>query len=235
MKNFLKDFVEMSDARRHTMIDQPGPVVTISRETGCSTNYIAMKLSKILSGYGYQKGSKQSSDWKFVNKEVIEHAAVELEMSPDEVKNVFLKEVRTHLHDVSMAFSTEKVYDADDQRVIDTVKDVITQLAGEGRCVIVGRAANIITSGIEARLSVKIQAPLEWRIRRIMNLSSMSYADARDYVLEIDRQRMLYIEHIAGRHVDDNDYDMVFNHATLSDDQIVDAMLHVMKSKQLIQ
>jgi len=155
-------------------------------------------------------------------------------MHPERVKNVFLGEVKQSINDVSVAFSTSKVYDSDDQQVIDTVKAVIRSIAEEGHYIIVGRAASVIAQDIPKRLSIKLQAPLEWRINRIMQISNLSWADAQEYVLEIDRQRDLFVEHVAGRKLDNNDFDLIFNYSTMIDDHIVDAVVNVLKNKKII-
>ncbi len=41
----------------------------------------------------------------------------------------FLSEAKINIHDVTTAFSTDKVYDADDQKVIDTVRKIIHKIA----------------------------------------------------------------------------------------------------------
>jgi cytidylate kinase len=232
MKNFLLNYLDKSEPCKDIAL--AGPVITISRECGCSANRIAIKLSKILSGYSYQSENKKDVEWKWVNKEVIEKAALELEMNPEKIRNVFLGEVKASLHDVSTAFSTEKMYDADDQKVIDTVTAVIRQLACDGHCIIVGRAASIVTKDIPQHLNIKLQAPLEWRKKRIMKISNMTYAEAQEYILAIDGERDLFVEHIAGRKLDNTDFDIVFNYATMLDDHIVDAIINVMKSKNMI-
>ena len=101
-------------------------------------------------------------------------------------------------------------------------------------CIIVGRAAGVIAKDISRKLSIKLQAPLEWRINRIMQISNMSHADAQEYVLQIDRERDLFVEHMAGRKVNNNDYDIIFNYSTLQDDHIVDAIVNVIKNKRFL-
>lgn len=234
MEKFLIDFLEHPQNNMDNAERVRGPVITISRECGCSANSIAIKLSKILSGYSFQTEKKQAVEWKWVNKEVIEKAAEELEVSTEKIKDVFMQEARLSLHKVQTAFSTEKMYDADDQQVIDTLSEVIKQLAEQGHCIIIGRAANMIAGDITSKLRIKLQAPLDWRINRIRHRSSMSYTEAEAYVNEIDRQRSLFVEHIAGRSLDNNDFDVIFNYSTMNDDQIVDAILHIMKAKELI-
>jgi cytidylate kinase len=142
--------------------------------------------------------------------------------------------VKNSIHEVTTAFSTSKVYDADDQHVIDTVKTIVRGIAEEGHFIIVGRAASVIAHDIPKRLSIKLQAPLDWRINRIMQISNMSWADAQDYVLEVDRQRNLFVEHVAGRQLDNNDFDLIFNYSTMLDDHIVDAVVNVLKNKRII-
>lgn len=235
MKNILMNYFQKPIEPKNDQLSATyGPVVSISRECGCSANRIAIKLSKILTGYSYQSESKRDVEWKWINKEVIEKAALELEMHPEKIRDVFLGEVKTSLHEVSTAFSTSKVYDADDQKVIDTVTSVIRQLAREGHCIIVGRAGNVVTSDISLRLNVRLVAPLDWRIRRIMQISNMTLSDAQDYVLAVDRERDLFVEHVAGRKLNYNDFDVVFNYSTMKDDHIVDAILNILKNRKII-
>lgn len=236
MKNILMNYFQqpIDQQTDDKSMEEYGPIVTISRECGCSANRIAIKLSKILSGYSYQSDGKKEVEWKWINKEVIEKAATELEVHPEKIKGILLGEAKTSIHDVKTAFSVEKVYDADDQKVIDTVSDVIRQLAQEGNCIMVGRAANLLTQHIQKRLSVKLIAPLEWRIKRIMRISNMSHSDAQDYVLAVDRERELLAEHIAGHKLTDNDFDLVINYSTMPDDHIVDLIINVLKSRRII-
>jgi len=234
MKDFLNHYLEHAGQEVKGKYQYPGPVVTISRECGCSAKRIATKLSKILTGYNYLSETKTDVEWRWVSKEIIEMAAQELEMDPDKIRNVFLGEAKQSIHEVTTAFSNSKVYDADDQEVIDTVKAVVRSICEEGHYIIVGRAASVIAHDIPKRLSVKLQAPLDWRINRIMQISNMSWADAQEYVLEVDRQRNLFVEHVAGRKLDNNDFDIIFNYSTMLDDQIVDVIVNVLKNKKII-
>ena len=233
MKNFLSNLLSDSTTQSK-IIKYPGPVIMISRECGCSAKRIAIKLSKILSGYSYLSETKTPVEWQWVSKEIIEEAASELEMAPLRIKDVFLSEAKTSLHEVSTAFSIEKVYDADDQQVIDTVRNVILRIAEVGNFIIVGRAAGAIARDISQKLSIKLQAPLDWRINRIMQISNMTQDEAQHYVLEIDRQRQLFVEHVNGRKMNNNDFDLIFNYSTMQDDYIVDAIINIMKNKRMI-
>ena len=67
-----------------------------------------------------------------------------------------------------------------------------------------------------------------------MQVSNMNYTYARDYVLEVDRKRSLFVEHIAGRKLECADFDVVFNCATMSDYMIVDSIINILKNKKII-
>ncbi|MCF8363646.1 MAG: cytidylate kinase-like family protein [Prolixibacteraceae bacterium] len=234
MENFLLDYLEKADAGLNTNIEGAGPVITISRECGCSANHIAKGLSKILTGYSSISAGRKKTEWKWMNKEVIEEVANELQLTPERVKSVFLKDASTNLNELQSAFSAERVYDSEDEYVIETVRKVIGRISIAGNCVIVGRGANIIAADIPERLSVKLYAPLEWRIKQIMNVSSMNYADSRDYVQRVDRQRDLFVSHMAGREIMNIDYDVAFNYATLQPVQIINNIISLLKSKEII-
>ncbi len=88
MKEFLTHYIKTEENKQFPN-KYPGPVIMISRECGCSAKRIATKLSKILTGYSYHSDTKTDHEWKWVSKEIIEAAAIELEMDPHKVKDVF--------------------------------------------------------------------------------------------------------------------------------------------------
>jgi hypothetical protein len=67
-----------------------------------------------------------------------------------------------------------------------------------------------------------------------MQISNLSWDEAQQYVMEVDRQRNLFVEHVAGRELDNNDFDLIFNYATMVDDHIVDVIVNVLKNKKII-
>jgi cytidylate kinase len=235
MKNILMSYLSQDGPQDTGKLFRPGPVVTISRECGCSANRIATKLSKILTGYNYLSETKTDVEWRWVSKEVIEMAAGELKMHPGRIKNGHSEEIKQSIYNISAAFSKAKVYDTTDQITTDTVKSVIRNIAEKGHYIIVGRAANFITQDIPNRLSIKLQAPLDWRINRMMQISNLTWSNAQKYVLEVDRQRNAYVEHVAEQQQDNNDFDLIFNYSTMLDDHIVDAIVNILKNKKIIE
>ncbi|HEY4786225.1 MAG TPA: hypothetical protein VIH57_09245, partial [Bacteroidales bacterium] len=73
-------------AERDTASSDPGPVVTIARETGCPGRKVAQLLMEVLN-QRYHKENRKI--WKWVGKEVFDEAAKELELEKVEVQKVF--------------------------------------------------------------------------------------------------------------------------------------------------
>jgi cytidylate kinase len=234
MEKFIKSFMKEISCCNLETGDFPGPVVTISRQSGCSAQRIAIKLSKILTGYSYMSDTKTEAEWRWVDKDIFEN-----------VTNEIIEEVKTGDYDdkseavemltqVADAFSNETIYDIADDKLIETFRGVVCRLACHGRVIIVGRSAGVILSDIPNKLNVRLEAPIEWRINRIMQLKDFSQAEAVKYVKEMDEKRDTFIEKVIGRKANNDDFDVIFNYASMHDDEIIDAIVNILKNKKII-
>ncbi len=214
--------------------DFPGPVVTISRQAGCSAQRIAIKLSKILTGYSYMSETKTDAEWEWVDKKVFTKAVKEMIQEIESGEYDDKDEAIRMLNEVSKAFSEEKVYDILDEKLIQILKVIICRLAFEGRKIIVGRSAGVILKDIPNKLNIRLEAPTEWRINRIMQINDFSQAEAAKYIYQMDIKRDTFIEKIIGRKAENNDFDVIFNYASLEDDEIVDAVVNILRNKNII-
>lgn len=211
-----------------------GPVVTISRECGCSAKRIATKLSMILSGYTYQSTHTEAKPWHWVCKEILEKTALNLEMETSQIKDVFMGEAKQRISSTNNIQSIDPIYNIEDHEVIDAVEDAINHYIHEGNYIIVGRGAEALVKDVPKKLSVRLVAPFAWRVERIMAQSNLAKHEAQMYVEHIDQSRSLFIEHIMGNKFSMCDYDIIFNYSTLADDDIVESIVNVLKRKNII-
>jgi len=214
--------------------DFPGPVLTISRQSGCSAQRIAIKLSKILTGYSYMSDTKTEANWKWVDKNIFEQVVQNMVTDIENNNYNDIEEAKKMLMQVSVAFSNETIYDISDEKLIDTFKGVICRLACEGRTIIVGRSAGVILRSLPNKLNIRLEAPVEWRTNRIMQLKDFSKDEAVKYVRAMDEKRDSFIEKIIGRKAENNDFDIIFNYSSLQDDEIIEAIVNILKSKKII-
>ena len=233
MKEFLNNYLKYVAASNLETGDFAGPVVTISRQTGCSARRIAIKLSKILTGYSYMSETKTDAEWQWADKDAFRQASKEVRQEM-EARKIDNPEMLEKLEMVSNAFSNEKFTDVLDENAITILKDIIVKLAIQGRYIILGRGATTILADLPNKLSIRLEAPLEWRINRVAQIKNMSHDQAEKHVMEADERRRQFTETVIGRTYVNTDFDVIFNYASLSDDQIVDAIVNILKSKKII-
>ena len=234
MKTFINNYLKYVSGSHLETGDFPGPVVTISRMAGCSAQRIAIKLSKILTGYSYMSETKTEAEWNWVNKEIVANAIKEMHREVSKVSTSYNDEFKNHLKAVTKAFSKESVGHISDPSIIETIKNVVCKLAVDGRYIIVGRASNIILKDLPNKLSVKLEASFDWRVHRIMQIQNSSLAEAETYVQKADEQRCSFIQKISGRKPTNDDFDVIFNYAKMEDDQIVDVIINILRNKKII-
>lgn len=105
-------------------------------------------------------------------------------------------------------------------RYLAAVHAIVTDLAGAGNVVIVGRAGQVILRGRAGVVHVRVIAPLELRIERIMEWKKVNRETAGRLVQHSDRARAAYLRKNYQTRVDDPGlYDVVISTGRLSLDQ----------------
>ncbi len=234
MENFINNYLSNIKCFSLETGDFPGPVVTISRQAGCSAQSIAIKLSKILTGYSYMSDTKTDVEWRWIDKRSFSKVVKEMIKDINDGNFDDAEKATKLLLEVSAAFSDETIYDISDEKLIQTLKGVICRLANQGRNIIVGRSAGVILKNVPNKLNIRLEAPAEWRINRIMQIKECSQAEAAKFINNMDKKRDSFIEKIIGRKAENNDFDVIFNYAMLEDDQIVDVVINILRSKKII-
>lgn len=187
----------------------PGPVVTISREVGCSGLAIANDLARFLNK------SYPGQEWKVLSKEIFEKSALELNLESERVSKIFKQVDRTSFDELLSAFS-EKRYKSD-RTVRRTVMEVIRTFAEDGYCIMVGRASNIITRDIKNSLHIRINAPLEFRIQSIMQKDHIDRVGSIAFIERVEKERQAYRRAVLGKDLIDSEiFDMTINASRFS-------------------
>ncbi len=234
MEKFINNYLSNFKCFNLETGEFPGPFLTISRQAGCSAQRIAIKLSKILTGYSYMSETKTDAEWRWVDKKVFSSVVKEM---IDDINNGEYDDSEEAIHfleEVSKSYVEETIYDMSDQHLIDTLKGIICRLANMGRVIIVGRSASAILRDVPNKLNIRLEAPADWRISRIMQIKDLTQAEAARYINDADSKRDCFIEKVIGRKAVNDDFDVIFNYASLEDDQIVDAIINILRNKKII-
>ncbi|MCX6287519.1 MAG: cytidylate kinase-like family protein [Bacteroidetes bacterium] len=204
------------------------PVVTISREFGCPSKLIAQMLTDALNK---RSGDPDHKKWKFINKEVLESAAKELQLNPADVKYLLNVGEKSLLEDFLVSFSSTYVSNL---KVKHTLIKVMNTIAQAGHVVLVGRGSAAILHGRPGSLHVRLQAPVEWRIKSVCELRNVEAEEARRMIESTDKKRSALYELILGRKLDPHIFNVVFNCSTSSKQQIVQGMLGMLEASEMI-
>jgi cytidylate kinase len=181
----MEKFFDYFDERyRESVLSGPasddGPVITISRLTGCDAREVAGGVvEKLNSKLGIDK-------WKWVDKDIIYAIAKELNIDTQRIENYYEGIKLSNLSEMIMAFSGGFVSDL---RVKKAIRDVVLSICKEGHVVLVGRGGVSIARDIKDALHIKLVAPFDWRTQNVMKKKSLTIEMAEKYIIETDEKR----------------------------------------------
>jgi cytidylate kinase len=229
MENILLEYLKKSfpetETRKRWL---SGPVVTISREFGCPSKLVAQMLTESLN---HRSLSGESHTWQFINKEIIEEAAKELELNANEVYFMINSGNRGILSDVLASFTNAYV---STPRLKKTITRILLELEQKGHVVVVGRGAVGVLHGHPNAVHVRLVAPLDWRSREICLARGISLRDAEKMAIEIDEKRKSLIELLSGVKFSPYLFDIFLNCQSLSLNEINEAIIGVMVAKNML-
>lgn len=232
--NILHKYLEErhKEQDKHKNYGEPGPVVTISRDFGCSGKFLAQKLAFLLNES--KLGDTVKGKWKVVSKEILEQAAHELEMDTSEIEYVFKYEKKSDIDEILGALSTK--YYKSDRMIRNTIKKMIYTFALKGNVIILGRGGEIITKDIGQSLHVRLIAPFQWRVEEIKKRFDYSKVkEAKSHVEDIDKKRADFKRDIAGKEFDNTLYDVIFNVTTFSFEHMAEIIMNMMEMTNMIK
>ncbi len=116
----------------------------------------------------------------------------------------------------------------------DTEAEAIRELASNP-CIILGRCACDILKDRFNVLNIFVCADKEDRIKRIMELESLSYDEAAEKIDATDAQRAsYYYEHTGKTWGDVNDYHMILDTSQLGVENCADILMHYFEKLEYI-
>jgi len=183
---------------------EPGPCITISRETGAGAGEISELLIDILKS----KAKNKNLEWAVFDKNLIEKV-IEDHNLPEKLSNYLTEEKHSFLN--SMMNELLGIHPSPLRLVYKTTKTIL-QLAQMGNCIIVGRAANVILRTMENTYHIRIVAPLWKRIEQVQKYYDLSEEEAKKFIETEDEKRRKYVRHYFHKDIDEPSlYDLIIN------------------------
>ncbi|SEA53950.1 Cytidylate kinase-like family protein [Desulfuromusa kysingii] len=184
----------------------PAPCFTITREFGCEAYALAEELIKRLNA------QVAGEPWVVVGQQIIDEVArisgysvEQIQKSQDTPSS--LKAIFSMFLDSSRAEETE---------VFTHMREVIRSFAKRGQCVLVGRGSVLVTQDLSNCINLRLVAPLEFRVQKIMKSQQLNKTEAAKYIASHQQQRDDFIRRFAkGNIADPLLYHLLINNAHL--------------------
>lgn len=179
-----------------------GPCITISREFGCQAYPLATELARRL-----------GEPWSVVDREILEEVARVSGFSIEQIEKSrdtppALKAIFAMFLDTSRAEETQ---------LFEHLRQATRKFAAAGNCIIVGSGAAYATRQMTNIFHLRLVAPLEFRIAKIMKCHALERSRATEFVDLHQKQRDDFIQRLAGEHLDDPlCYHLVLNNSLFS-------------------
>ncbi len=189
-----------------------GVIITISREHGSQGKYIGKLVAEKL-GIPYYY------------KEMTAIAAKESGLDKEFVSKI--NQSNNVMHDLYL--STVPV-----QYAIDAQDKAIRNIAKQGACVLVGRAADYVLKDYKNLVKVFIYAPKEYRVKNIMEMYNDNEKDAIKNIDKSDKNRASYYKIISGKTWGDiKNYDLCID-SSIGKDETADIICEYVNKLKLV-
>jgi cytidylate kinase len=200
-------------------------VITINRELGSGGRTVGRLLAEKLGVPYYDKAIQKPLEEKF-------------NMTLDQIEQLkgndrsWWQSIKRVLVLGEDAANAQDYYDEKNKKlvtseaVLKAEKEILHSIAIEQSCVIAGRSAFFALNGYPNSLNVLIQAPMEFRLNRVMAKQGISEKEARKIIKEVDETREEYLKNNANTsRYDTRNYDLVINMADKTEEDAVKVIL----------
>ena len=223
-----KIFYYFDERYRESILNKPaaedGPVITLSRLTGCDARLVAQNLVDDLNRtWGTTK-------WKWIDKDLVYAIAKELNTDNQRIENFYKGYELSNVSEMIMAFSGGFVSDL---RVKKAIRDIVLSICKTGYIVLIGRGGVSIAQGIKNSLHIRLIAPFYWRIENVMKKKQIDVETAEEFVIESDKNRFSMIQTFLEKKsvIIDHLFDGTINRSSFTVQEISDLILFMFEKK----
>lgn len=201
-------------------------VITINRELGSGGRTIGEKLAKRLHVPFYDKALIQGLKEKYsLTTEEIERLKgqqhnwwADFKRSLKIMPSFAAPNIIPNAQAIPDFLITDDIFQSETQ--------ILKGIAEDESCVIAGRSGFYVLRDHPNHLSILIQAPMEHRVNHLVSKRGITPAEAEKIIREVDKGRERYVKKYTGTsRYDTRNYDIVFNAANHTEDEIVDLIM----------
>jgi hypothetical protein len=205
---------------------EPGPYVTISRQYGCSGFALGLLLVEILN-----ETVAPGKAWRPYGREILDQLARETNLAADLLAELKIKKP-TLLVDFFRSLSGKNIPSGIEVR--NRITALVRSLAFEGYSIIVGQGSAGATVDIANGISVRLEAPLAWRIEELRKREGLPAEQVRLMIRRSERERAYLRKIYAMRFPREPAFDITYDLSKFTLAQVAQHVVFMMKLKHVI-
>ena len=191
-------------------------IITIGREHGSNGHLIASGLAEEL---GY----------RCLSKEIVDKAAEDSSFNKAILASYDEKRISPYISASPHYMGMGEGFRLSTQ-VAAAQFDAIRSLAEAGNCIFVGRCADYVLRNRKDLFRVFISAPVEFRVRTMMDRKGLSEEQAKKLIRQVDKDRSSYYKYYTDQIWGEiENYDLCINSARVGVDAAVKAIADVVR------
>ncbi len=207
-------------------IENAGPFITISRQYGCYGFSLGLLLMEVLND-----DADAEHTWRIYHKEILMRLAKETNMAAEVLERERRAKPRLFL-DFFRALRGDRVPSGYEIR--NRITSLIRNLALEGHAIVIGQGGAGATYDLPNGLSVRLEAPLDWRVKEVAFREGLTETEARLRVRAQERERA-YLERVyAMRYPRKPAFNIVYDCSVFTLAQIAQHVVYAMKLRHIL-
>jgi hypothetical protein len=209
-----------------TKKEAPGPYVTISRQYGCDGYELGDLLVKKLNE---KEGAEK---WRVYKKEILKQLAEDTGFAQEVIERERLTKPSL-LRDFFRGMRGRGGI-PDGFEIRNKITVMVRTVAFKGHAVIIGQGGTAAAADLENGLSVRIEAPREWRIARVSAREKLKRHEAIDRIDEIEKGRKHLRKIYEEKNPREPAFNLVVDNSMFNIEQATDLIIFAMEERNLL-
>ncbi len=185
---------------------KPAPCLTIAREYGCQAYPLAEQLAEELNR------DETNLPWIIVGNQLLSEVAELSGYSIDQIERA--KATPSSVKAIFSMFLDRQL--AEETEIFQHLKPVIRAYAKRGHCIFIGQGAVLATQDLSNCTHVRLVAPHEFRVQRIMEAHNLNAEEAETYIEMHQQQREDFFRRFTDNDLNDPQlYHLVLNNSKM--------------------
>ena len=220
ISSYLRDHLDDIGKKK-----EPGPYITISRQWGCG----GYELGQLLTDKLNQRD--EEGRWRLYYKELLKQLAEDTGLTEDMLEKE-RKSKPSLIKDFLRGLKKSSIPDGYEVR--NKITMMVRTIAFEGYAVIIGQGGTAATADLANGLSIRVEAPRDWRVARICRRNKLEKQAVIAKMEEIEKSREHLREIYERQNPRQPAFNLVFDNAMFSNEIITEMILKAMEEKELV-